>query len=665
MNLSKRIILYVSLLVLLISAGLGVTALVFGDRIITGQAEEALLSQAEDGARLVSEMVSLRLEILQELATRAAVSGMNWDEQVESLSRDIQRLGYLDFGIVTPDGNVRYISDGNTTNLADREYVKRALAGERNVSDVIISRVTDQSVLTYAVPIMDGDRVHGALIARRDGNALSLITDTMGFGETGYAYAINRQGTVVAHGNREYVMGQFTPIVQAQEDASLTPLAATFESILRNETGVGSYSFNSNNLYNGYAPVAGTDWILVVTANRAEVLSGLNELRTILLIGSLVFLVLGAAIAFFIGRSIATPITRLSTALAQLAQYDLSFDENSEAMRYRNRSDEIGIIASSLATMQQNLITLIKQISENAQQVASSSEELTATSHQSSTAANEVAKTIEEIADGASQQARDTETGVVNISELGGLIEDDQQQVVLLNRAAEQVGALKDEGNKSLQLVVAKTTESGEATKAVKQIIRMTDEGAKQIETASTMIQSIAEQTNLLALNAAIESARAGEAGRGFAVVAEEIRKLAEQSSQFTTEIDGIVKSLKDRTGEAVVTMDKMEKLVEMQHESVQETAGKFEGIDEAVQQMQVVIQYLNASGKAMEQKKQEMIHVMENLSAISEENAAGTQQASASVEEQTAAMDEIARASETLAQLAEEMNQGIMQFTY
>ena len=357
MNLSKRIIVYVSLLVLLISAGLGVTALVFGDRIITAQAEEALLAQAEDGARLVSEMVSLRLEVLQEVANRATVRGMVWDEQVRSLGTDIRRLGYLDFGIVTPDGNVRYISDGTTTNLSDRDYIQRALAGERNISDVIVSRVTHEPVLMYAVPIVLGDQVQGALIARRDGNALSLITDTMGFGETGYAYAINRQGTVVAHSNRDYVIDQFAPIAQAQEDPEMIPLAATFGTI--------------------------------------------------------------------------------------------------------------------------------------------------------------------------------------------------------------------------------------------------------------------------------------------------------------------IVVSLKDRTGEAVVTMDQMEKLVQIQQDSVQETAGKFEGIDQAVQQMQLVIQKLNTSGRAMDQKKLEMIRVMENLSAISEENAAGTQQVSASVEEQTAAMEEIARASETLAQLAEEMNRGIMRFTY
>ena len=665
MNLSKRIIVYVSLLVLVISAGLGITALVFGDRIITAQAEEALLAQAEDGARLVSEVVSLRLEVLQEVANRATVRGMVWDEQVRSLGTDIRRLGYLDFGIVTPDGNVRYISDGTTTNLSDRDYIQRALAGERNISDVIVSRVTHEPVLMYAVPIVLGDQVQGALIARRDGNALSLITDTMGFGETGYAYAINRQGTVVAHSNRDYVIDQFAPIAQAQEDPEMIPLAATFGTILENETGVGSYTYNKNHLYNGYAPVAGTNWILVVTANQAEVLAGLHTLRNTLLGSSLAFLLLGAVMALLIGRSIAKPITRLSAALTKLSQYDLSFDEKSEAMQYRNRSDEIGVISSSLAVMQQNLIALIKQISENAQQVASSSEELTATSQQSSTAANEVAKTIEEIADGASHQAQDAEKGVASIAELGDLIEDEQQQVGQLNQAADQVGILKDEGHQSLQLVVSKTAESGEATRAVKQIIRMTDESARQIQTASTMIQSIAEQTNLLALNAAIESARAGEAGRGFAVVAEEIRKLAEQSSQFTTEIEGIVVSLKDRTGEAVVTMDQMEKLVQIQQDSVQETAGKFEGIDQAVQQMQLVIQKLNTSGRAMDQKKLEMIRVMENLSAISEENAAGTQQVSASVEEQTAAMEEIARASETLAQLAEEMNRGIMRFTY
>ena len=99
--------------------------------------------------------------------------------------------------------------------------------------------------------------------------------------------------------------------------------------------------------------------------------------------------------------------------------------------------------------------------------------------------------------------------------------------------------------------------------------IASNNESAKHIQKVSEMIQSIAEQTNLLALNAAIESARAGEAGKGFAVVADEIRNLAEDSNKFTLEIKEIIKTLTDKTENAVLNMNKAEKIVNNQNELI------------------------------------------------------------------------------------------------
>ena len=192
-----------------------------------------------------------------------------------------------------------------------------------------------------------------------------------------------------------------------------------------------------------------------------------------------------------------------------------------------------------------------------------------------------------------------------------------------------------------------------------------TNESAEKIERASLMIKSIAEQTNLLALNAAIEAARAGEAGRGFAVVAEEIRKLAEQSSEFTEEISAIILDLTNKTEHGVSKMEDVSKIVESQNLSVKDTNEKFEGIAQALKRMEGLIEDVISSGKTMEEKKNFITGIMENLSAISQESAAGTEEASASVEEQTATMTEIANASEELANLAKEMQESISRFKY
>ncbi|WP_165916363.1 methyl-accepting chemotaxis protein [Marinisporobacter balticus] len=391
----------------------------------------------------------------------------------------------------------------------------------------------------------------------------------------------------------------------------------------------------------------------------------LNELRNTFIFITILGIIIGAIVAYIIAKRIAVPIINLSKIMKRLSNYDLSFDENSEAIKYLERKDEIGIITRELVIIQKKLIYLIKNVSDISQQVACSSEELTTTSQQLSTAAEEVAQTIEEIASGASDQANSTEEGAQHISELGKLIEKDQDFVQVLNISTSEVDRLKNDGFKIVKDLVEKTNESDATAKGIYEVIINTNESAEKIENASQMIRNIAEQTNLLALNAAIEAARAGESGRGFAVVAEEIRKLAEQSHEFTKEIENIIVDLTSKSRDGVDKIKEVREIVSSQTESVKMTNETFKGIDDAIENMKKVIRNINGSGKEMETKKDGIITIIENLSAISEENAAGTEEASASVQEQTAAMEEIANASELLSRLAEEMQKNISKFKY
>ncbi|WP_159102299.1 methyl-accepting chemotaxis protein [Caldalkalibacillus mannanilyticus] len=333
--------------------------------------------------------------------------------------------------------------------------------------------------------------------------------------------------------------------------------------------------------------------------------------------------------------------------------------------KYTERNDEIGKMALALNNMQENFMALITDIGSTSKAVASSSEELKARSQESSYSSIEVAKAIEEIAKGASEQATDTEQGATSIGDLGELIEKNQEYIRTLNTSADEVSKIKDEGLLILSDLVEKTKANNTAAKKVHEIIVSTNESSEKIENASQMIGNIAEQTNLLALNAAIEAARAGEAGKGFAVVAGEIRKLAEQSNQFTKEIAEVIQDLTDKTGHAVNTIQEVNEIVTSQTTSVDTTNEKFEGIANSIERIKEIITDLNRSGSNMETKKDEMIQIIQNLSAISEENAAGTEQAAASVQEQTDSVAEIANASETLSDLAKKMEESVSKFKY
>ena len=160
-----------------------------------------------------------------------------------------------------------------------------------------------------------------------------------------------------------------------------------------------------------------------------------------------------------------------------------------------------------------------------------------------------------------------------------------------------------------------------------------------------------------------IEAARAGEAGKGFAVVAEEIRKLAEQSAGFTDEIRKIIQQLKTKAETGVATMATVSKVVANQTEKINETSTKFEEISNSVDESIIIVKEINNSSISIETENQNVTSVIENLSAIAEENAATTQQASASVETQVQSINDISSASENLAVIAQELQEQVSKF--
>ena len=177
------------------------------------------------------------------------------------------------------------------------------------------------------------------------------------------------------------------------------------------------------------------------------------------------------------------------------------------------------------------------------------------------------------------------------------------------------------------------------------------------------MINSISEQNNLLAPNAAIEAARAGESGKGFAVVAEEIRKLAEQASNFTDDIKIVIEELKTNSQNAFDKMQEVTNIVDSQTESVKETENRFVLIAEAIDLIKSVIEKLNASDELLDKNKNLLLSHIQNTTAITEESAAGTQEASASMEELSANIEEISNSSEELASIAEDLRMIIETF--
>lgn len=662
-SIKTKLILVISIIVLVSCGILAFVSYLGSSTALLDKVKENLTVISEKSAQVVSERINIEKKVLEAVASKSQIVEQRFSirEKMTALKQEVRNNNH-EFMLLTDRKGNADITDDSQKNIADREYFQQAIKGETVISDVLISKIDQSLIVTYATPVYRNGGITGVLVAVKDALTFSELIADATIGERGEAFILNQEGRIIADGDIEKVKAKINLLDEAEANG-WHELQTLITDMTTGNNASGRYTSNGEEYVMGYAPIAGTNWSLAVVAPVSEILSELDDVSTKTTSTTLIILLCSLVVIYLFGKMIAKPLVELVKSINRLSEYELSDDVLSNLKRYYKRKDEVGAITKALSKMNHNFIQLVQNISGVSTEVRQASGSMSEVTSQTAVTAEETATTIGEIAQGATEQARHTESGSETIYQLGKCIEDEHQIMEALNSQTKHVNELVSDGLIEVEALIDKTEESGRSANEIFEVIKATDASTKKIGKASTMIAAIAEQTNLLALNAAIEAARAGEAGRGFAVVAEEIRNLAEQSTESTKEIDIMVNELIANAGNAVAKIQEVAQIVQAQISSVKVTEDKYKHISEAIQETGSSVSKLNEMGLELQRRKDDILGVMSNLSAIAEENAASTEEAAASTQEQSASIQVLAQTSGQLSTLANELDESASRF--
>lgn len=555
---------------------------------------------------------------------------------------------------VEPDGNVRAHTTESSigANYADREYIQKALKGEANYSDILISKATGNPIMVIATPVENNGAIIGVLASSI--NFAAFVTEfTAQDGQTGEMYLIDNLNVLRMASKGEDLIGKTIeetnlPISVKKILTNKPDTPQSYEAI---DSGVNDFIF--------YAPVETTGYGIYWDVHKADVVSIFTPIKIKMIMSMLATSLLVAVIAFFLSKGITRPIKVMIERIKEIAQGDGDLTKRVDI----NSLKEINILAHYINDFIENVHGIVERTKEAVIKMDQSMLEVNNVVVKSEQNTYAIQEIIEKVNEDFVIQADNTQNASNAVEEIA----------IGVNRIAENAGRVSEyshetnqesiKGNetiiKAMEQMQLVSTSMEESSKKIDSLGKQTNE----ISNIVAVITDIAEQTNLLALNAAIEAARAGEHGKGFAVVAEEVRKLADQSKSSADQIIELIHRVQKDADVSVSSMQTVTKETQTGLGLVKEAGHVFSNILERMQNVTDDIQEVSAASEQISAGTEEASASISGVAMVAEQTKERSNTMNNSIQEEAQIMSQLSSSVCSLKEIADELNSLVNRF--